>query len=202
MPTAKTVKKTAMRSTSRTALKPAAKKTVKPPTSRKAKAVSEPPAKPAKKKPVVEELVVQEIPKMEEELAKDKKSKYLEAIGRRKTAVARVRLYTQGKKEVLVNGKNISDYFKTPYLQEIVLSPLEKLKCADKFGLSIIVKGGGMSSQAGACRLGLARTLILLNPYFKKRMKKSGLLTRDPRMRERKKFGLKRARRAPQWSKR
>jgi len=87
-------------------------------------------------------------------------------------------------------------------LQKTVVSPLEKLKCQEKFGFEVIVKGGGMSGQAGAVRHAISRVLVLLNPYFKKRLKKSGYLTRDPRMRERKKPGLNRARRAPQWSKR
>jgi small subunit ribosomal protein S9 len=82
------------------------------------------------------------------------------------------------------------------------VAPLQKINCLGKFGLSIKVSGGGLSGQAGAARHGVARALVLLNPYFKKRLKKSGYLTRDPRMRERKKPGLKRARKAPQWSKR
>ncbi len=138
----------------------------------------------------------------EEEIVFDTKKKYFEAVGRRKNATARVRLFTQNKKGIEVNGKPYQDYFKTSSLQKMVVSPLEKLKCEDKFGFVVKVKGGGISGQAGAVRHAIARTLILLNPYFKKRLKKSGYLTRDSRMRERKKFGLKRARRAPQWSKR
>ncbi len=132
----------------------------------------------------------------------DTKKKYFEAVGRRKNATARVRLFTQNKKGIIVNGKNYQDYFKTETLQKIVTQPLEKLKCQEKFGFEIKVKGGGMSGQAGAIRHAVSRALISLNPYFRKRLKKSGYLTRDPRMRERKKPGLNRARRAPQWSKR
>ena len=133
---------------------------------------------------------------------KVKKEKYYQAVGRRKTAVARVRLFTQGEKEFLVNDKPLKRYFPLSELRQICLVPLEKMKCADKFRISVLVKGGGVSSQAGAISHGLARALIIFNPLFRKRLKKTGYLTRDSRMRERKKFGLKRARRAPQWSKR
>jgi len=140
--------------------------------------------------------------KKEEKKEIEKKPKYFEAVGRRKTSTARVRLFTHGVKEIKVNEKLYKDYFPIFLLQKKVEAPLEELSCLEKFGISIKVKGGGLSSQAEACRHGIARALILLNPYFKKRLKKYGFLTRDPRMRERKKFGLKRARRAPQWSKR
>lgn len=133
---------------------------------------------------------------------KEKEVKYIETIGRRKTATARVRLYTQKIKDILVNNKSYKTYFSDFSLQKKLEEPLGKLNCQGKFGFSILVKGGGISSQAEACRHGIARALVALNPYFKKRLKKAGYLTRDPRMRERKKFGLKRARRAPQWSKR
>ncbi|MCL5010935.1 MAG: 30S ribosomal protein S9 [Patescibacteria group bacterium] len=131
-----------------------------------------------------------------------KKAKFIEAIGRRKEARARVRLSTQGVKEFSVNQKPLAEYFKSANLRDIALSPVEKLKIGEKFGFSAVVSGGGMSGQAEAVRQAIARALVLLNPYFKKRLKKLGFLKRDPRMRERKKFGLKRARRAPQWSKR
>jgi len=140
--------------------------------------------------------------KMEKEIEKGKIPKYFEAVGRRKTSTARVRLFTHGVKEIKINEKLYKDYFPIFSLQKKVEAPLEKLSCLEKFGISIKVKGGGLSSQAEACRHGIARALILLNPYFKKRLKKYGFLMRDSRMRERKKFGLKRARKAPQWSKR
>ena len=127
---------------------------------------------------------------------------YFEAIGRRKTATARVRLFTQKKKDIQINQKPYQDYFPVLSLQKTVIAPLKQIKCQDKFGVSVKVRGGGLSGQAEATRLGIARALVLVNPYFRKRLKKAGFLTRDPRMRERKKFGLKRARRAPQWSKR
>jgi len=128
--------------------------------------------------------------------------KYYEAVGRRKTAVARVRLFTQGDKEFLVNDKSYNDYFTTLELQNRAIDSLEKMKCMDKFRVSAKVRGGGVNSQAEAVRHGVARALVLFNPDFKKRLRRAGFLTRDPRMRERKKFGLKRARRAPQWRKR
>lgn len=138
-----------------------------------------------------------------------KPAKYFEAVGRRKTSVARVRLqpthhpsYIQGEKTFLVNKKPLEVYFPIFEQQRTVTAPLEKMKCLDKFKISAIVKGGGLSSQAEALSHGIARALVLFNPDFRKRLKKAGYLTRDPRMRERKKFGLKRARRAPQWQKR
>lgn len=131
-----------------------------------------------------------------------KQVKYLEGVGRRKTAVARVRLIPQGEKTFLVNGKPIDTYFPAIELQQTAKAALERMSCLDKFGISVKVRGGGFSAQAEAIRHGIARALVLFNPDFRKRLNKAGFLTRDPRMRERKKFGLKRARRAPQWSKR
>jgi len=128
-------------------------------------------------------------------------TRYIETVGRRKTSTAQVRLYTQGVKSITVNGQPYSEYF-PKFLHKTIEDSLEKLKCLGKFGVSSVVSGGGLVGQAEAIRHGIARALVALNPYFKKRLKKSGYLTRDPRMRERKKFGLKRARRASQWSKR
>jgi small subunit ribosomal protein S9 len=142
---------------------------------------------------------------VKKEVKKPKKvieEKYFEAVGRRKTAVARVRLFTKGKKEFLVNGKSLSEYFPTLELQQIVHDSLERMKSIDRFRVTVKVKGGGVHAQAEAIRHGLARALVLFNPDYRKRLKRVGFLTRDPRMRERKKFGLKRARRAPQWQKR
>lgn len=155
---------------------------------------------------IKEEIIKGEIDeqKEEERILKEAKAKkrFFEVIGRRKTSSARVRLFTQVKKGVEVNGKPLAQYFAFGPHQQVVLSPLEKLKCEEKFGFTVIVKGGGKSSQAQAIRHGIARALVLLNPYFKKRLKKFSYLTRDPRMVERKKPGLNKARRAPQWSKR
>lgn len=133
---------------------------------------------------------------------KAKPARYLETVGRRKTAVARVRLFTQGEKLILVNEKPYQDYFSTSELQQIAAASLIKMKALDKFRILVKVRGGGVHAQAEAVRHGIARALVEFNPDFRKRLRRAGYLTRDPRMRERKKFGLKRARRGPQWSKR
>ncbi len=146
----------------------------------------------------------QEFEKTEEEILEEakKKKRYFESVGRRKESTARVRLFTSTKKGIEINGKDYKDYFKVSRLHNAVVAPLERLKCENKFGFTILVKGGGKTGQSGACRHGIARSLTLLNPYFRKRLKKAGFLTRDSREKERKKPGLKKARRAPQWSKR
>lgn len=131
-----------------------------------------------------------------------KSKRYYEAIGRRKRAVARVRLFVRGEKTFLINDKPYNIYFSDLRLQQIAIDSLNKMNSLDRFRISVKVKGGGIHSQAEAIRHGISRALILLNPNFRKRLRKVGYLTRDPRERERKKFGLKRARRAPQWRKR
>lgn len=131
-----------------------------------------------------------------------KTTRYFEAVGRRKTSVARVRLFTQGDKGIIINGKSCENYFPGSELNGIIASSLDKMKALDKFRVEAKVTGGGIHSQAEAVRHGIARALVKFNPDFRKRLRKAGHLTRDPRMRERKKFGLKRARRAPQWQKR
>ena len=142
------------------------------------------------------------VKKAVKETVKPKVAKYFEGIGRRKTSIARVRISAQKEKTFLVNEKPLENYFPTKSLQLIILSPLNLTDCSDKFKVSIRVKGGGISSQAEAIRHGLSRALVLFDPELRKKLKKAGFLKRDPRMRERKKFGLKRARRAPQWQKR
>jgi len=131
-----------------------------------------------------------------------KPDRYFEATGRRKTAVARVRLFTRGEKQFLVNGKNYEEYFPMEEDRQMVTASMRKMKCLDKFRVTVLVRGGGRSAQAEAIRHGTARVLLDFNANFKKRLRKVGFLTRDPRMRERKKFGLKRARKSPQWAKR
>jgi len=133
---------------------------------------------------------------------KVKAARYFEAIGRRKTAVARIRLQVQGQKEFLVNDKPLEKYFPVLELQQIVKESFRQTDCLDKFRVVAKVKGGGLHAQAEAVRHGISRALIKFSPDFRERLKKTGLLTRDSRMRERKKPGLKRARRAPQWKKR
>lgn len=127
---------------------------------------------------------------------------YIEVVGRRKTSIARVRIYAKGEKKVMVNGKTLAAYFPASMMQKKIMDPLEKMNVLDKFGITILVKGGGLNSQSEAIRHGISRTLVKFNADFRKRLKRAGFLTRDSRERERKKFGLKRARRAPQWSKR
>jgi len=143
----------------------------------------------------------QEIAKTIKETA-GKSDRYFEAIGRRKTAVARVRLYTKGDKEFLVNDQPYIKYFQTVEDQEGAVASMKKMKCLDKFRITVLVKGGGHRAQSEAIRHGTARVLVDFNNNFRKRLRKAGYLTRDPRMRERKKFGLKRARKSPQWAKR
>lgn len=143
------------------------------------------------------------VKKAKPETAKESKTlRFFEAIGRRKTAVARVHLQPQDSKEFTVNGKPLEKYFPAPELQQTASASLEKMGCLGKFGVIAKVKGGGLHAQAEALRHGIARALTKFSPEFHVRLKKAGFLTRDSRMRERKKFGLKRARRAPQWTKR
>lgn len=130
-----------------------------------------------------------------------KKGVYFYAMGRRKTASAKIRAY-ENSNQFTVNSKPFSAYFKTKDLQKIVLTPLSLLGLEKKVGFEIFISGGGTHSQAEAVRHGIARTLILRNPEDKSVLKKAGLLTRDPRVKERKKPGLRRARRGPQWAKR
>ena len=129
-------------------------------------------------------------------------TKYYEAVGRRKRAVARIRIFTKGKRGFLINNKPLKAYFPTHEFQKTATASLEKMKCLDKFNISVVVRGGGLNAQSEAVRHGIARALMLFNPDFRKRLKKAGFLKRDSRMRERKKPGLKRARRAKQWKKR
>ncbi len=112
---------------------------------------------------------------------------YVAATGRRKTSIARVRLFAHGNREITVNNKSLEQYFAQKILQKIILDPLEKMNVIDKFGVSILVKGGGLHSQAEAIRHGVSRALIKFNIDFRKRLKRAGFLTRDSRERERKK---------------
>lgn len=129
--------------------------------------------------------------------------KYFEGVGRRKTAVARVRFYPSNKEEggFIVNGIDHKKYFPLVRFEQCAAEPLRVLK--DKMGQTEVnVKGGGVMAQSEAVRLGLARALVKFDPDLKKELRAFGYLTRDPRMVERKKYGLKKARRAPQWTKR
>jgi len=129
--------------------------------------------------------------------------KYYESQGRRKTSVARVRIwFGRDKSEFVINKKPLNKYFPSLVLQETSKAPLKEAGLEDSLKISVIVKGGGLFGQAVAVRHGITRALVDFNPELRKRLKKIGFLTRDPRMRERKKFGLKRARKSPRWSKR
>ncbi len=129
-------------------------------------------------------------------------TRYIEGVGRRKTSVARVRIYPERKGGgTYVNEKTVETYFSSPFLQKKALEPL-KSSNIEGVDISVKVSGGGIVSQAEAIRHGIARALVEFNPELRKRLKREGFLKRDPRMKERKKPGLKRARRAPQWAKR
>ncbi len=128
--------------------------------------------------------------------------RYIEAVGRRKTSTARVRITESTKESVVVNGKDVPTYFPTADMQNIIAEAIEKSKVVGKFTISAKVIGGGIHSQAEAIRHGLSRALVAFDEEARKRLKKLGFLKRDPRMKERRKFGLKKARKAPQWSKR
>ena len=129
------------------------------------------------------------------------KKPFFYGTGRRKHSVARVRLY-KGKGEFTVNGRTIDEYFGLDTLKLIARQPLALTETADKFDVVVNVAGGGVTGQAGAIRHGVARALLEFDAELRPELKKAGFLTRDPRMKERKKYGLKAARRAPQFSKR
>lgn len=168
-------------------------------------------AAPAKKEKKVEKKAVKKEPKKEAPIV-DKEEKveaempefkgeYLKAVGRRKTSVAQVRMYRDGRGQIVVNGKKASQYFKGEGLN-IATQPLKATGHQRDLNFSIIVKGGGQNGQVEACRHGIARCLLLLDPLLKDSLKLNGFLTRDPRKKERKKPGLRKARKRPQWSKR
>ncbi len=129
-----------------------------------------------------------------------KKIQYL-GTGRRKSSVARV-ILTTGKGKITINGRTFEDYIPSAAVRLDVLQPLELTENKEKFDVTVNVCGGGISGQAGAIRLGITRALMEIDPDLRKVLKPAGLVTRDPRAKERKKYGLKKARRAPQFSKR
>lgn len=177
------------------AKKPAAPKAKAAPKKKKDEAVVEMPAK---------ELAAMEKMEAAEEVASKaaKGGSFIPAVGRRKTSIARVRLIKNGKGMITVNGKVYDSYFTTYEMRETVASPLKVTGQDSAVDVSAKVQGGGVRGQAEAVRHGISRALEVLNPTFRKTLKKLGYLTRDPRKKERKKFGLKGARRSPQWSKR
>ena len=132
----------------------------------------------------------------------ESKRPYHYGTGRRKSSVARVRVYENGTGSITINGREIDDYFGLDTLKLIVRQPLVLTEQVGKVDIVCTVAGGGVTGQAGAIRHGISRALLTLNPEFRASLKAAGYLTRDPRMKERKKYGLKAARRAPQFSKR
>ena len=132
----------------------------------------------------------------------ESKKKYFYGTGRRKSSVARVRVYENGTGSIIINGRDIDDYFGLETLKLIVRQPLNATETIGKVDIVCTVAGGGVTGQAGAIRHGISRALLSVNPEFRATLKAAGFLTRDPRMKERKKYGLKAARRAPQFSKR
>ena len=127
---------------------------------------------------------------------------YYEGLGRRKAATARVRLYPDTEVGFVVNNKPLTDYFSRDVDQINILEPFKVCGTEGRFSVSVKVNGGGVTGQAGAVRLGIARALLKVDPELRKTLRQHGMLTRDPRAKERKKPGLKRARKAPQYTKR
>ena len=132
----------------------------------------------------------------------ESKRKYYYGTGRRKSSVARVRVYENGSGAITINGRDIDNYFGLDTLKMVVRQPLVSTDLLGKVDVVVTVCGGGVTGQAGAIRHGISRALLLVNGEFRPTLKAAGFLTRDPRMKERKKYGLKAARRAPQFSKR
>ncbi|MBA3733034.1 30S ribosomal protein S9 [Patescibacteria group bacterium] len=132
----------------------------------------------------------------------EKAAKYIETVGRRKTSVARVRITPSAKTTFQVNDKELENYFPVKEMQNIVRQPLTEAAIPEKFKITAKIVGGGMHSQSEAMRHGIARALVEFSLELRKSLKKAGYLKRDPRAKERRKFGLKKARKAPQWSKR
>ena len=132
----------------------------------------------------------------------ESKRQYQYGTGRRKSSIARVRVYENGTGSITINGRDINDYFGLETLKLIVRQPLVATETVGKVDVVCTVQGGGVTGQAGAIRHGISRALLGLNAEYRATLKAAGFLTRDPRMKERKKYGLKAARRAPQFSKR
>ena len=143
--------------------------------------------------------------KKQPKASKKDAEKYFYAVGRRKTSVAQVRLYESDKAteaDLIINGKALKEYFPTASLQSNVLAPLKAASLTGKTRMTVVVTGGGFTGQSDAVRLGISRAIVLMDETFKKALRDLGFLTRDAREVERKKPGLKKARRAPQWAKR
>ncbi|HEU0080472.1 MAG TPA: 30S ribosomal protein S9 [Candidatus Paceibacterota bacterium] len=129
-------------------------------------------------------------------------TKYFEAVGRRKTAVARARIAPAAKQSITINDKDVNEYFVTEETRMIAGAAFAESKIAQKFKVTAMLSGGGIHSQAEALRHAISRSLLEYDAELRKKLKKLGFLKRDPRAKERRKFGLKKARKSPQWSKR
>jgi len=191
MPVKKEKKKTTK--TKKPVVKKSVKKTVKKTVKKIVKKSVKKTVKKVVKKPV-QKVVKKEVEKL--------KIDQNWATGKRKTAIAQVQYFPKGKGKISINKKTVKEYFPVFDLFQIVLSPLKLLNQEKVFDFRIKVHGGGMKSQAEAARLGIARALVSFDPEWRKELKSAGFLRRDARKKERKKPGLKRARRAPQWAKR
>lgn len=194
--TAKKVEKSEKKPAKKAA-KPAVKKTVK---KKEIEKVAPKMPKVIKETPVKAEKI-----EKVEKIAKNINQKYFSAIGRRKTSVAQVRLFENEnatESDLVINGKKMKEYFPVALQQNNILSPFKAIGMNGKFKMTAIVHGGGVSGQVEAVRLGVARALVEFDETLKKTLKDLGLLTRDSRKVERKKAGLKKARKSPQWSKR
>jgi small subunit ribosomal protein S9 len=135
-------------------------------------------------------------------MAETTKTRYIEAVGRRKTAICRARITEGNKSSIVINDRDLVSYFPTIALQQIALEAINKNFSVKKFAISAHIKGGGIHAQAEALRMAISRALVTDDAELRTPIKKAGFLKRDPRAKERRKFGLKKARKAPQWSKR
>jgi len=135
-------------------------------------------------------------------MATKKADQYFEGVGRRKTAVARVRITPSKSSSFTINEKTVDEYFPYDALRKTATEPLTKLELPTKFSITVKIEGGGIASQSEAVRHGIGRALVKFDETLRTSVKQGGFLKRDPRMKERKKFGLKKARKSPQWSKR
>jgi len=192
MPVKKEKEKTTK--TKKPAIKKTAKKTVKKTVKKSVKKTVKKPVKKPVAKKVIQKVVKEEVEKL--------KIDQNWATGKRKTAIAQVQFFPKGKGKISINKRTVKEYFPVFDLFQIVFSPLKLLNQEKVFDFRIKVHGGGMKSQAEAARLGIARALVSFDPEWRKELKSAGFLRRDARKKERKKPGLKRARKAPQWAKR
>ncbi len=133
---------------------------------------------------------------------KAKEDRYIETVGRRKTAIARVRITPSARTIVFINKKDVNDYFQTEPLRVAALEPFLKVSLPTQFSVNVVVRGGGIAGQAIAVRHAISRALVEYQTDLRPTLKKEGFLKRDPRAKERRKFGLKKARKRAQWSKR